>query len=253
MDPGALIVVSANLKHDYPRFRDMETRLEAFAQLVETEGADILLLQEVARTKSFDVDEWLKNRLNMGYVYARANGHKEGIGFEEGVAIFSRFPISDPEVRELSSGRNPFTRRIALNASILLPGGTIEAFTVHLGIAPGGNQQQIHALQDWASSYPAQTPVIVGGDFNAENHTSRIQEIQSVWTDTYLAAGPDEEPITHVLETPWGLALREHRLDYIFLAAGESGWETSATRHMETKDIEHSDHKVVITELQQTH
>jgi exonuclease III len=48
--------------------------------MVESEAADIVLLQEVARTTKLKVDEWLAERLGMGYVYARANGHEPGIG-----------------------------------------------------------------------------------------------------------------------------------------------------------------------------
>jgi endonuclease/exonuclease/phosphatase family metal-dependent hydrolase len=123
-----ITVVSANLWHDWPRHRDMVERLEAFARLVEAEGADILLLQEVTRTPDLWVDEWLARRLGMAYVYARANGHQRGIGFEEGVAIFSRYPLRAPEVRQLSSPANPFVSRVALRTTIELQIGYLVAF-----------------------------------------------------------------------------------------------------------------------------
>ena len=245
-----LVVISANLKHDFPLYRDMEARLEAFADLVEAEHADVLLLQEVARTTDFNVDEWLRNRLGMAYVYARANGHQRGIGFEEGVAIFSRYPLADPEVRDLSSGRNPFTRRIALNASVLLPDGRLEAFSVHLGLAPGGNEKQMDVLKNWANDAATHTAVVVGGDFNAEPQTERIRSLQQLWTDSYQAAGSERNPNTHTLAAPWGATLREHRLDYIFLLPGQSGWIPQQTLHLDTSPIAHSDHRVVVTRLQ---
>ena len=80
---GMLTVLSANLWHDWPRRRGWPQRLEALAQLVEAEGADIVLLQEVARTPALRADEWLARRLGMAYAYARANGHEAAIGFEE--------------------------------------------------------------------------------------------------------------------------------------------------------------------------
>ncbi len=67
-------VLSANLWHDWPRFKDLEKRLEAFAGLAESERVDLILLQEIARTPAFQADEWLAERLNMAYVYSRANG-----------------------------------------------------------------------------------------------------------------------------------------------------------------------------------
>ena len=53
-----MTVISANLWHDFPRHRGLQKRLEAFAQLVESKKADLVLLQEVARTKSFYADDW---------------------------------------------------------------------------------------------------------------------------------------------------------------------------------------------------
>ena len=91
--------------------------------------------------------------------------------------------------------------------------------------------------------------VIVGGDFNAENHTDRIKAIQADWTDTFLSAGNLENPVPHTLSTPWGTPLREHRLDYIFLAGTFNNWAASSTQHLETQPLPHSDHKVVVTTL----
>ena len=248
--PGShLVVFSANLQHGFPRFSDLEERLEAFARLVESRQADVLLLQEVARTGSINVDEWLRDRLGMAYVYARANGHQAGIGFEEGVAIFSRYPITAPEVKELPGAGSPFSRRVALTAGIVLPGQTIQAFSVHLGIGPAGNEVQIAALQDWASAFEHRSTVIVGGDFNAEPQTDRIRSLQSAWTDTSLAAGLGSDAVTHVLTTPWGSVLREHRLDYIFVLPGEKTWSPVHAEHLETFPLPHSDHRVVVAEL----
>ena len=54
-----MTVISANLWHDFPRHRGLQKRLESFAELVESEKADLVMLQEVSRTKSFYADEWL--------------------------------------------------------------------------------------------------------------------------------------------------------------------------------------------------
>ena len=67
-------VISANLWHDWPRFKDLEKRLESFAKLVEHEQADLILLQELARIPSFKSDQWLAQTMNMAYEYSRANG-----------------------------------------------------------------------------------------------------------------------------------------------------------------------------------
>ena len=54
-----LTIISANMWHDWPQRRRAEERLEAFANLVDEHKADVLLLQEVARTTNFWTDRWL--------------------------------------------------------------------------------------------------------------------------------------------------------------------------------------------------
>ena len=116
-------MLSANLWHDWPRFKDLEKRLEAFAELAESERADLILLQELARTPSFHADVWLAERLHMAYVYSRANGSQK-IGFEEGLGVYSRFPLKRlPHVRQMGMGKssNPFSRRLALGEGTRWP------------------------------------------------------------------------------------------------------------------------------------
>ncbi len=246
---GELVILSANLKHDFPLYREMEARLEAFAQLVESQKADVLLLQEVARTADFDAAAWLHDRLGMAYVYARANGHRDGIGFEEGSAVFSRFPIGAPEVRDLTGGESLFSRRIGLNASVLLPNGTIEVFSVHLGLGSGGNRSQIERLLEWAGGQPAGVLAVIGGDFNAGHQTERIKAVRSKWTDAFYAGGSVGTAVTHVLAAPWGTPLRAHRLDYVFLQNGGTGWQVGSAEHLASAPIPHSDHRAVVVRL----
>ena len=156
-----ITVLSANLWHDWPRRRRVVERLEGFAQLVETNNADVVLLQEVARTPDFKVDEWLSERLGMAYVYSRANGHEAGIGFEEGLALFSRYPLSSPQLRQLGDQSNPFVRRLALGATIDSPCGKILSFSVHLGLLRQQNASQLADLHGWVSGFDGDTPVLV--------------------------------------------------------------------------------------------
>ena len=84
---GPLTVVSANLWHDWPRQQRWPERLEAFAELVEAEEADVILLQEVARTSTLKADVWLAERLGLAMAYARANCDLDAIRFAEGGSV----------------------------------------------------------------------------------------------------------------------------------------------------------------------
>ncbi len=245
----AITVLSANLCHDWPLRRRHLQRLEAFAQLAETQQANLLLLQEVARTREFQADEWLGQRLGMGVVYARANGHAEGIGFEEGVAVLSRFPLKNPRLRVWSSRTNPFVRRVALGATLDLGCAEFMAASVHLGLLPWRNAVQALDLRRWIGREAGAAPALVGGDFNAAEHSAQIRRAQRTWLDTFRDRHPAIKAVTHEVRLPWGPSLHRSRLDYVFLQPGAHAWNVVAAEHLVTPGIRHSDHHVVLARL----
>lgn len=244
-----LTVISANLCHDWPQYRRAGQRLEDFARLVEDHQADILLLQEVSRTTSFSTDEWLARRLGMAYTYSRANGHLGGIGFEEGLAIFSRHPIEKPVLRQLSSPSNRFVHRLALGARVNSPYGDLLAFSVHLSLTGRQNHQEAARLADWVGDVSADLPALVGGDFNAGEGTRQIKTLQRHWLDTFRHLNPFGDGATHELRWPWGGLLRRQRLDYIFLKTKQNHWNVLEARHLVTPGAPHSDHRAVLLRL----
>ena len=247
-----LTVLSANLWHDFPRYRRFMDRLEAFAHLAEAQAADVLLLQEVSRTSGFQVDAWLVDRLGMTAIYSRANGHSSAIGFEEGLAVLSRFPLHSPRLRQLSLSRNPFVRRLALGAEVQSPWGSLLAFSVHLGLIPRQNNAQICQLQRWVAQVSGGKTALVGGDFNAHETSRRIQQTRSGWLDTFRQLYPYADGTTHELRWPWGALLHKYRLDYIFLQPGNTRWQVLETQHLQVPDFPHSDHRAVLTRLAST-
>ncbi|MBI5703008.1 MAG: endonuclease/exonuclease/phosphatase family protein [Chloroflexota bacterium] len=246
---GEYIVLSANLWHDWPRFKDMEKRLEAFASLVESERADLLLLQEVARTSTFKADEWLAKRLNMAYVYSRANGSQK-IGFEEGLGIYSRFPLKRfPYLRQMRQAHNPFSRRLALGVEVDMPCGEVLAISAHLGLLRKENAKQLRALQTWAHHLAGGRSAIIAGDFNAPEHTRQIKHIRAYWMDTLREVVQNGGAPTHHIRFPWGGAFLSHRLDYIFLQPGKPAWRVLEVRHLDAPGCSHSDHLAVLARL----
>ncbi|MHA2403060.1 MAG: endonuclease/exonuclease/phosphatase family protein [Candidatus Kariarchaeaceae archaeon] len=239
-------IMTVNLCHDWPRYRKLRERLECFVELVKEEGADILLLQELARTQEFKADEWLSDQLGMAYVYSRANGHESGIGFEEGLAVFSRFPISQPRLAQLSDQKNPFYRRIALGATINTKRGEFLAVSVHLAINQRKNQSQFSRLQSWIDEQSGIVPTVIGGDFNVHEHSPQIRFAQNSWHDSYREINPRDHGYTHNLQWPWGGTLRRSRLDYLFLRKGEFPWRINEARHIEMDGCSISDHKPVL-------
>jgi endonuclease/exonuclease/phosphatase family metal-dependent hydrolase len=248
-----LTVLSANLWHDWPHHRRLFDRLKSFVQLVEQKAADIVLLQEVARIPGIRADEWLAQRLGMAYFYIRANGDEESIGFEEGLAILSRFPLTDPQVKQLGEAFNPFTRRMALSAHVETSFGGLRAFCTHLALIQGHNSKQVDQLQQWVSTTTHKETALIGGDFNAPETSSQIIKTKRSWLDTFRSLHPDKDGTTHELKTPWGKVLRRARLDYVFLQPGERRWQILEAAHLKSENVPLSDHHVVMARLKPAH
>jgi endonuclease/exonuclease/phosphatase family metal-dependent hydrolase len=250
---GVMNVMSANLWHDWPRFKDLKKRLEAFAELAESERVDLILLQEVARIPNFNTDEWLAERLKMAYVYSRANGSQK-IGFEEGLGVYSRFPLKRlPYLRQMGQAHNPFSRRLALGVEVDTPCGEIVAFSAHLGLMRKQNAKQLRELHGWVNEIASGRSAIIAGDFNAPEHTHQIKNIRSHWLDTFREIHQNGYAATHEIRWPWGGVFLSHRLDYIFLQAGEPAWQVLDVQHLDAYDGPHSDHRAVLARFSPTH
>jgi len=248
-----MTVMSANLWHDWPRHRGLQKRLESFSELVLSEKADLVLLQEVARTKSFYADEWLGQRLQMAHVYTRANGSHR-LGFEEGLGVFSRFPLKKlPFVRQMSQAYNPFSRRVALGVEVDTPCGEMLAFSAHLGLTRIQNTKQLRELRGWVDEISSGRSAIIAGDFNAHEHTHQIKHVRSFWQDSFREIYEEGHASTHELKWPWGGAFLSRRLDYIFLRPGEPSWQVVDVKHIDAQDGPHSDHRAVLARLAPKH
>jgi endonuclease/exonuclease/phosphatase family metal-dependent hydrolase len=245
---NAITVISANLWHDWPLRRKLPDRLEKFARLVESEGADVVLLQEVIRSPEICVDDWLADRLGMAYAYTPANGDEGAIGFEEGLAVFSRFPILAPQCKPLGR-RSSFFHRLALGAEVESPFGNLLAISVHLGLLKNRNRNQWDDLQTWVTDFSGGRTALIGGDFNMPEGTKQIKQAQNLWIDTFRRIHPKQDATTHELHLPWGASFRRRRLDYIFLQPGPTFWTVLEARHLETPNEPHSDHRAVMARL----
>ena len=85
----------------------------------------------------------------MGSVYARANGHADAIGFEEGSAVLSSFPVRDVRQMTLGSSASRFVNRIAVGAQLEIQCCKLWAFSTHLSLFRTQNGRQLAALQAW--------------------------------------------------------------------------------------------------------
>jgi endonuclease/exonuclease/phosphatase family metal-dependent hydrolase len=243
----AFKVLSANLCHPWPRLQGGEERLERFLRLVQDHRAELLILQEVWQTRRHQVHQILAEKLGMNAIYARTNGSRWQIGFEEGLAVLSRYPLVPKGLKVFRSSLHPLARRQALAVSVVTPCGELFAVSTHLSITPWRNRHQIKELIAWVESQSS--AAIIGGDFNAAESTPRMEWLRKRWLDTLRHIHPlHPDPSTHRISFSIFGELR-HRLDYLFLYQQEGHWRVLNAG----KDgrFAFSDHAAVWVQLEQ--
>ncbi len=247
-----ITILSANLKNPYFSSWRVDraallARLEAFARLAEGAAADILLCQEVGRGQELRVDEWLAGRLSMGVIYARANGGPR-LGREEGLAVFSRYPLRDRRETLLAGG---LWRRPALGVVAETPLGAIAVYTAHLSLRPWRNRQGVARLRAWVEATAGERPALIGGDFNAGEGAPHIVALDAAqgggpgWVDAFRAVQPTADGTTHTFRL-FGHAVARQRLDYLFLRPGTPQLRIATCQSTTSPGAPFSDHLAVV-------
>lgn len=162
-----LTVVSLNLaeKTDVERIADELQQVEAIRR------ADVFLLQEVRRVS--DNAEAMPGALAraLGLYCQYAAGDELENGAARGVAILSRYPLTDPEIIELDRHRLGFKnrRRIALGVTVNTPLGLVRVFNLHLDnrLNTRHKVEQLAPVLKSAAAFDGAR--IIGGDFNTGN------------------------------------------------------------------------------------
>ena len=166
--PANFRIVTYNL-HGPPEDR-MDDLVEVLAGDDALKDAMILGLQEVNRhhrkTGYRDVACELANALGMYYAFAVENPYKKG-GGERGLAILSRFPMSQVERVALPHAGPGGRRRIALGTTLHLGPNRLRMYSIHLEtrIANRKHADQLTTVLKEAERY-RELPTVVLGDFN---------------------------------------------------------------------------------------
>lgn len=184
LNPDCLRVVTFNIHGGYSQFFDPS--LDRIAELIQLNGADVVLLQEVdtGRLASFGVDQvlWLARELHMEAEFFAQNEALQGL------AILSRVPIEQAQGRHLpSDGNQAAVLHVELDPERLVAdpfadeAGNLHIYNAWLGFRvaerdgqpiPEGEQdqnRQFQAMLNWiaAQHNPAwSSRIILGGTFN---------------------------------------------------------------------------------------
>lgn len=142
--------------------------VEAIRRAPRLRESDIFLFQEVRHEQGKpSVAEAAARTLGFSAEFAPAAA---GI-YDQGLAILSRYPISEVLVKKLKPCDLRFRsrNRIAIAATVRTPWGDLRVWNVHLDtrINPGERLDQLQPVIDDAAAYSG--PRLIGGDFNTND------------------------------------------------------------------------------------
>jgi len=175
----------------------------------------------------------LAEDLGMYYAWAAPPTAKSDKEEETGVAILSKYPLTNIERLVLPHEGPGGRRRAALGATVKIGEASIRVYSVHAEtrIPVLGKLDQMRAVLQDLGHYPKTMPAIVLGDFNTWE-VNAVEETTKLFNDAGFTTPFDNEPtfLTKVLISI------ELKLDWIWLRSLEP------VGHGIDRKIEVSDH-----------
>ena len=225
-ETGPIRVGTYNIHYGYNT--PWQFSLEAQARTIEESVADVVMLQEVdtCRITSYGVDDalWLARRLGMQEVYGPA---LEGLS---GIALLTRFPISEADTRLLAS---QLEQTAIVHARVMVGDRPLDAYGIWLGLE---TEERARQLDDALAYIGAASPTVFGGDFNSTPDSPTYARIRAAgFDDPFVTGGFDPAPTSPAIEPI-------ERIDFIWARGLEA-------RDAQVLDSLASDHRMVVVEL----
>jgi endonuclease/exonuclease/phosphatase family metal-dependent hydrolase len=208
----------------------LERRLPMIVEDLRALDPDVVALQESPVTRRHgDVAARIAQALGLDHrVHARATERvfplrllgrliTGALGFVEGPAVLSRFPLTGNAVHDLPRCRSRLDPRVALRADLDTPAGALTVFSTHTS----GDECQTRRVAELARSEPGDRTVVVMGDLNTSEAAPGLGVFRDDgFIDAFRAANPTEAGATvwQRIDAPAPTAAR--RVDYVLLRAG---------------------------------
>ncbi|XP_002739715.1 uncharacterized protein LOC100369100 [Saccoglossus kowalevskii] len=166
--------------------KEYERRILHLGEIVSQSDSDIVSFQEVRfdLEKSGELGPFQVQHLSLAlpnyqFIYQPAMTFMDNIfgRTEEGLAIFSKFPIKSHDFILLSrnaSDPNDFHQRICIHAEIEFPVfGMIHVFNTHLSLSEDARDRTVVEIWEFMQKFTG--PALLMGDLNAEPHEKSIK------------------------------------------------------------------------------
>ena len=234
-----LRLVTFNLLHGGPwssftgEDAHLERRLAMIVDDLRALDADVVALQEVPVTRRHgDVAARLAGALGFYHVHARATERvfpvmrllgrliTAALGFVEGPAILSRFPILTTEIHDLPPCRRWLDARVVLRADVATPAGTLAVFSTHTS----RDDCQLRRVAELVGARRGPLPAIVAGDFNTRENADAYAELLGAgFVDAFRAVNPGAAGSTSLQRVYAAESTVSRRIDFVFVVSGVNG------------------------------
>ena len=236
-EPPLLRVLTYNLLHDGPwsgffeNGSHLEERLAMTIEELRRLQPDVIALQEASDSRVYgNVPQRIADALGYRMIFTPATERVFGfrpldwlvvtmMGFREGPAILSRFPISSWEVYDLPRCAHRLEPRVLLRAEIEAPQGPVQIFSTHTA---RGDDCQIQRVGELLHEHHGRGRAILMGDFNTGDHSPILAQwhAQPEFIDVFRSANPDVPGYTVWQRIHAEQSTATRRVDYMFLIDG---------------------------------
>jgi len=168
--PALIRVMAYNIHHCNPPSKPGLIDVDAIVKAIKDQNPDLVALQEVdvntGRSGKFNQAEEIAKKLGMSFFFAKAIDHDGG---DYGVAILSKYPISETKISRLpTQASTKGEPRVLATARITLPDGNIIRFgSTHLDAQKEDTNRELQIKEINRISVDEKFPFIIAGDFNA--------------------------------------------------------------------------------------
>lgn len=209
-----LRVMSYNIHHCNPPSTPGKIDVDAVVKTIREAAPDLLALQEVdvntQRSGNIDQAKMIAEALEMNYYFGKAIDYDGG---EYGVAILSKYPISEEETYPLpleeGSGGEP---RVLATVRVKFPKRKFIRFaSTHLDAQSEDANRLLQIRRLAEIALQEEYPMIIAGDFNAEPGSEVINIL-----DTFLQRSCDDCAPTIPVNNP------ERAIDFITFRPGQN-------------------------------
>ena len=200
-----IAILCYNIHHANPPSKPGLIDIEAIANVIRQQNPDLVALQEVdvntnRSGTSLNQAEELGRLTGMTAYFGKAIDYDGG---EYGVAILSKYPLSDIKNRPLPSaaGTNGEPRTL-LSATVNLPGNKQIIFaSTHLDAQRNDANRQLQIKKILELVKQETLPVIIAGDFNAVPESDVIKQMDNYFTRSCKTGCPFTIPVINPNKT----------------------------------------------------